>query len=175
MRKYYKFITAIAFFLAVALISFLFNYKPALAPENPESVFREMKINGQIIKVEIADTVEKRSKGLSGRKSMPENQGMLFVFTTPDHYSFWMKDMNFNLDFIWISGNEIVEITRNVRPEDYEPASTPSSTSSSLGGRANRGEPPKSLVPKNKIDKVLEVNAGAVDRLGIKEGDRLEF
>lgn len=154
MRKYYKFFIAITLFFVVVTLFFA-SYKPALAPENPESVFRELKINGQIINVEIADTVEKQVRGLSGRKNLPENSGMLFIFNTSDYHSFWMKDMNFGLDFIWISGDEVVEITENVRPEDYQP--------------------PIALVPKNKIDKILEVNAGAAEKLRIEIGNNIEF
>ncbi|MDP3057278.1 MAG: DUF192 domain-containing protein [bacterium] len=164
MRKYYKFFIVITLFFAVVILFFA-SYKPALAPENPESVFRELKINGKIINAEIADTPEKQVRGLSGRKNLSENQGMLFIFNTSDHHSFWMKDMNFSLDFIWISGDEIMEITRNVKPEDYQPAST----------SANRGEPPRSLISKSKVDKVLEVNAGVADSLSIKEGDKIKF
>ncbi len=155
LKKYYKFTIVALFFLVIAVFLFLFSHKPALAPESPQMEFKNFKINGHIINVEIADTIEKQTKGLSGRRSLPENQGMLFVFNTPGYYSFWMKDMNFGLDFIWINGDKIVEITENIKPEDYEP--------------------PKLLVSKNKIDKVLEVNAGIAEKLGIEEGDRLEF
>ncbi len=155
MKKYHKFLILIILFF-IASVLFLLSHKPVLVPE---SIIRckieEIKINKKIIKVEIADTEVKRTKGLSRRQSLAENSGMLFVFDTPGYYSFWMKDMNFSLDFIWISGNEIMEITENVKPEDYQP--------------------PKLLVSKNKIDKVLEVNAGIAERLGIEEGDRLEF
>lgn len=164
MKKYYKILIVALLISIIAIFLFLFGHKPVLAPENfNDYKTEEIKIGDKIINVEIADTVEKRSKGLSGRKSMPENQGMLFVFPAPDYYSFWMKNMNFGLDFIWIKGNEIMEITKNVKPEDYQSAST------------QRGEPPKSLVPKNKIDKVLEVNAGMAEKMGIQEGDKVEF
>jgi len=156
MKKYYKFLIVALPFFAIAVFLFLFGHKLALAPENiGDYKMKELKINGQIINVEIADTIEKQEKGLSGRQSLPENQGMLFVFATSDYYSFWMKDMKFGLDFIWINGNEIMEVTRKVKPEDYQP--------------------PKSLVPENKVDKVLEINAGTVEKAGIKAGDIVEF
>lgn len=174
MKKYYKFFIIIILFFAVVTLFFA-SYRPALAPENTESVFRELKINGKIINVEIADTVEKRTKGLSGRQSLPENQGMLFVFATPDYYSFWMKDMNFGLDFIWIRGNEVVEITENVSPEDYQPASSLDQRESGRATQSNRGEPSGTLAPKNKTDKVLEVNAGTAKKLGIETGNNIKF
>lgn len=146
------------FIILVLFLSLMFlawNKFYSIEENVSEYTIKEVKIKGNIIKVEVADTREKREKGLSGRQSLPENQGMLFVFDTFGYYSFWMKDMNFSLDFIWISGNEIKEITRNVRPEDYQS--------------------PKTLSSKNKIDKVIEVNAGLAEKLGIKEGDKLEF
>lgn len=156
MNKYHKIIIILILFISAILILFLFNRNLVLAPEDLSGYkTEEMRINGKIINVEISDTLEKQEKGLSGRQSMPENQGMLFVFDRPDFYSFWMKDMNFSLDFIWIRGDEVVEITRNVKPEDYKP--------------------PKSLVPKNKIDKVLEFNAGMAEKMGIKEGNKADF
>lgn len=173
MKKYYKILIVALLISIIAIFLFLFGHKPVLAPENfNDYKTEEIKIGDKIINVEIADTVEKRSKGLSGRKSMPENQGMLFVFPAPDYYSFWMKNMNFGLDFIWIKGNEIMEITKNVKPEDYQSASTQRGP---LRPQSEASEPPESLVPKNKIDKVLEVNAGTAERLGIKEGDVAEI
>ncbi len=179
MKKNYKIlIIALLFFtIAIAALgSFLFYCKPpVLVPENfSDYKTEEIKIGGNIIKVEIADTKEKREKGLSGRQSLSENSGMLFIFDHSDYYSFWMKDMNFELDFIWMNGSEIIEITRNVRPEDYQPAST-RLNQGTLRPQSEASESLMSLFPKNKVDKVLEVNAGAAERLGIKVGDRIEF
>lgn len=114
-------------------------------------------------RVEIADSPEERERGLSGRESLLKNRGMLFVFSASDNYSFWMKGMKFSLDFIWIEGKKIVEISENIKPEDYDPALT------------LPDEPAKNLISKNKADKVLEVNAGTVKRLGIKTGDNIEL
>lgn len=118
-----------------------------------------------VFRVEIAGNPKERELGLSGRNSLPKNSGMLFIFSEPDFYNFWMKDMIFGLDFIWINGSEIVEITKNVKQEDYNFAST---------GIA-QGELSATLTPKKKVDKVLEVNAGVADRLGIKVGYKIEF
>ncbi|MBI4100276.1 DUF192 domain-containing protein [Candidatus Microgenomates bacterium] len=106
------------------------------------------------ITVEIADTTEKKVKGLSGRPSLGQNEGMLFVFPQKSAYSFWMKDMKFPLDFIWINGSQVVDITKNVPyPQDS-------------------GQPPL-VSPKAVVDKVLEVNAGVADSSGIQIGDTI--
>lgn len=116
---------------------------------------KRLKIDGVEILVEVADTPEKREKGLSGRDFLPENQGMLFVFERPDYWGFWMKEMKFPLDFIWIKDNKVVEITENVKPQDFQP--------------------PKVLQPKTPVGKVLEVNGGFVEKYGIKVDDEVKY
>lgn len=102
----------------------------------------DLKINDFLLRVEIADIEEKRMMGLSGRQNLAENEGMLFVFEEPDFYSFWMKDMNFPIDIVWIGQDlKIADITENVSPETF----------------------PNVFGPKAKIKYVLEVNAGLVN------------
>ena len=113
-----------------------------------------INIAGKNIKAEIVDSDEERNKGLGGRKSIGKDEGMLFIFPTPANYSFWMKDMRFPIDIIWIDENKkISAISENVSPDTY-----PTSFSSS--------EP---------VKYVLEVNAGWVDRNGLKMGEKVEF
>lgn len=79
-----------------------------------------LKINGAILNIEIADTLKKKEQEFSGRESLPENRGMLFPFEKEDYYSFWMKDMNFPIDIIWIGKDlKIVDIAENVSPKTY--------------------------------------------------------
>ena len=59
----------------------------------------EMKIGETVFEVETADTDEERARGLSGRISLPENQGLLFDFVVPSRPGFWMKEMNFPIHF----------------------------------------------------------------------------
>lgn len=113
----------------------------------------QVTVGSVTIPVEIAATARQRQRGLSGRSRIPGNSGMLFVFPSPSTYSFWMKDMLFALDFIWIKDGVVVEITRAVPP----PAAT--------SGR------PAVVSPSLPVDRVLEVPAGFIDKYGIKEGD----
>ncbi|MDP9305945.1 MAG: DUF192 domain-containing protein [Thermoproteota archaeon] len=65
----------------------------------------------------VADTDEKRSKGLSGVENMSENQGMLFVFNYPSKQGFWMKEMKFPLDIIWLDlNNSVIHIEKKLQP-----------------------------------------------------------
>ena len=62
-----------------------------------------LRINNFEIYLDLAATNEEKRRGLSGRNGLEENEGMLFVFEEPGFYSFWMKDMLFPIDIIWIS------------------------------------------------------------------------
>jgi uncharacterized membrane protein (UPF0127 family) len=67
--------------------------------------------------VELAQTTEQLKSGLSNRKFLGENHGMLFVFENAGKHSFWMKDMNFPVDIIWIdSDNKVIDITKDAQP-----------------------------------------------------------
>lgn len=116
-----------------------------------------VKINNNVFEVEVAKSLAELSKGLSGRESLGENKGMLFVFGFSGKNGFWMKDMKFSLDIIWIKDNRIAGIEKNVPPP------------------ATAAEGLKIYYPPESINKVLEINAGLSDKLGIKVGDLIQF
>lgn len=120
-------------------------------------VEKQIQINGSKLNVEIADTQSKRNKGLGGRNSLASDSGMLFVFPDLSKHSFWMKGLSFPLDFVWIRGDKVVSILQNVPPP--------------LPGQADSSLPV--YQPSTEVDKVLEVNAGVIERLNIKVGDVL--
>ncbi len=101
----------------------------------------------------IADTEEKRSKGLSDIPSIKSNEGMLFTFEKPDYYFFWMKDMKFPLDFIFINQNKVVNIFENISPSPYL----------------------NSFTSSEKADKVIELNSGEIKKSPIQKGDTVSF
>lgn len=79
-----------------------------------------VKIDGVTFNVLVADTKPARTQGLSGRTSLGDRQGMLFVFDENDQQGIWMKDMKFPIDIVWISENfRIVDIKRDATPESY--------------------------------------------------------
>ena len=85
---------------------------------------------------------------------MADDQGMLFDFgPTPASTPFWMKDMNFNLDFVWIAGNKVVGITPN--------APAPLSPTENL----------PLYYPPEPVNQVLEVNAGWAKKNNVSVGD----
>jgi uncharacterized protein len=72
------------------------------------------------IDVQVADTNAELATGLGGKACISDNQGMLFKLEKPGIYEFWMKDMKFSIDIIWIDSNrKIVHIEKNVTPSSY--------------------------------------------------------
>ena len=142
-------------FLCFFLINYPCTWRPCLSKEaRPPSEINSIKIAGKILKVELALTQKDQEQGLSGRNNLGEDEGMLFVFDHIDKYSFWMKDMKFPLDIIWISDDyHVVYVKENAIPESY----------------------PKSFSPIVDSKYVLEVNAGFSEKNNLKVGDKVEF
>ncbi len=104
--------------------------------------------------IEVVSTPTDRQKGLSNRPNLPQNSGMLFVFEQSDTHCFWMKNMNFAIDIVWMDNNkQIVDIASNVLPGSY----------------------PESFCPQSPAQFVLEINAGEVESGGISIGDQTKF
>lgn len=116
---------------------------------------KEVCFQNICVQAEIVDTESKRQLGLMFRKSLPENEGMLFIFEQEERYNFWMKNMQVSLDIIWIDKDKrVVDIRINVPP-----------CKDSCEG----------LTPRGKAQYVLEVNAGFTERNRIKIGDEVSF
>lgn len=119
-----------------------------------------VEVGDAAFKVEVADDPAERAQGLSGRAGLTDDGGMLFVYQDPVVPGFWMRQMRFALDFVWIGQNcEVVDVTPNVPPP---------------GARTSESEltlyHPAAPVLYN-----LEVNAGTAERHGIEVGDAVRF
>ena len=122
---------------------------------NPPLPRQTITIGKTSFDVEVATTMVEQACGLSGREGLGDNQGMFFVFGSGSTQSFWMKDMTFALDMIWISGGKVAGIAQNVPPPQPH---------AMLWQLKIYTSPPN-------VDKVLEVNAGTVAKNGIQVGD----
>src|SRR5664279_2881599 len=106
--KYILIIIGIVLIVAASSLLYFFHSRP----QQKNYGFEPLSIGQSTINIEIADTEAERTLGLGNRSTLPENNGMLFVFDKPGNYGFWMKDTNFPLDFIWIDENKnIIDIT----------------------------------------------------------------
>jgi hypothetical protein len=143
----------ISFVLVIVFFIFLLNITHKTDLKN----IQEVKIAGQSIKVDLAVTVSEQEQGLSGRVDLKDNEGMLFVFSKAGKYNFWMKDMNFPIDIIWIGEDmKVVYIKKDARPELYLETYGPNASA----------QPAKY---------VFEVVAGFSDKNNLKEGDSVTF
>lgn len=106
------------------------------------------------VHVEVADTPEARERGLSGRVSLPPDDGLLFIFPEADYHRIWMKDMRFPIDVIWISEDlRVLGVTSSLLPETY----------------------PRRFEPPSPARFVLEVNAHFSESFGIRPGDEVDI
>lgn len=146
---------------AVALFVILVGVFIQKAPSFPIVLQKKaITVGTKSIQVEIANTKALREKGLSGRKSLPTESGMFFVFDTKKaNPTFWMKGMLFPLDMIWISDGKIIQINKNI---PVPVAGTPDTKLATLSA-------------EKPIDYVLEVNAGFSTSNNVKVGDSVDL
>ncbi len=77
-------------------------------------------INNQQISLETADTLVKRERGLSGRAGLAKNTGMVFIYNRAEEHCIWMREMQFNLDILWLDeSKKVMKVERNVSPATY--------------------------------------------------------
>lgn len=107
-----------------------------------------VRLGNQTFVLEVADTDSARQRGLMYRSSLPDDRGMLFVFDDEITRGFWMKNVPFALDIVFLdSGGKVVSI-RQMKAFDE------STTSSIYPARY-----------------AIELKAGVAEKAGIKAGD----
>lgn len=113
-------------------------------------------IDGHTFTVEVARTQKEREVGLSGRNSLARDHGMLFLFDKPTvTVGFWMKNMHFPLDIIYINGTKVVTVFQDLPP--------------------GKGDNPPTYYPGSAADKVLEIPAGSAKKYTITSGDDVKI
>jgi len=134
--------------LAIAAYAYFTSMKTAR--------FLAVKIGDANVNAEIADTALKKMRGLMFRKSLGENDGMLFLFDAEGYPGFWMMNTSIPLDIIWINSTKhVVYIHKDARPCTFTSCPT--------------------YKPDKPAMYVLEVNAGFSDKHNIKVGSKAEF
>jgi len=131
------------------------SVQPVMTPEiSTDETLPTARINGFELQLDIVRTPEEKARGLSDRESLAENMGMLFVYEKPVLPGFWMKDMKFPIDIIWIdAGKKIVDITENLVPETFS----------------------QLFYPRSPVLYVLEVNANWARNHNVTIGDEAIF
>lgn len=142
----------VIFFIALSLVlaSFLTFF------QFQKSQLTQVAIQDHLLDVEVVSTPQRITLGLSKRDQIGSD-GMLFVFGSKMNVPFWMKDMRFALDFVWIANGKIVGMTENVPP----PATQTENEDQNL----------RLYYPPQPVDMVLEINAGDVQQWHLHVGD----
>jgi uncharacterized protein len=138
----------LALWLLLALVS------ACGAEQGPRAVI-ETKGDEVTVHVEVADTQAERARGLMGRRELQEDAGMVFVFPTDSTSAFWMKDTLIPLSIAFYDERGTI-----VRILDMEPCTR---------------DPCVLYDPEASYRGALEVNRGAFERWGVREGDVLRL
>jgi len=144
--------------VVIFIIAVLFLIGRSLLSNNSFNLTPQAKaiINNSSFNLLLAKTPKEKEVGLSNKKSLPNNEGMLFKFEKAGYYSFWMKDMKFPIDIIFIKNNKIVTIYNDVKP----PVNN------------------KELAiyqPLEPADTILEINSGLAKKYGFKKDMQLNY
>ena len=144
MKKKIVIIALVLFILAVS--AYVIGFRNFSRENN------SVEIDGHQFQVELAVDSQTRQKGLGDRNRLCADCGMLFLFPQKEVYPFWMKNMRFNLDIIWISDGKIAYIAKNKSFHNLE-----------------------LIDPGLEADKVLEINAGLADKYNFAAGDGVKI
>jgi len=152
------FLEILLLIIIVIVLVYLFVYfaEVVFSPSSEQYSTGSVCVGETCFKVELAKTVYQIEKGLMYRKELDKDAGMLFIFEKEGIYPFWMKNTLIPLDIIWVdNGSRVVFISQNTQP--------------------CKSLICKSVFPNSKAKYVLEVNAGVVDKIGLKVGDSLKI
>jgi uncharacterized membrane protein (UPF0127 family) len=139
----------VGLFIAVVILGLVLF----LIPRHSSST-TTLSNGGHTYTLTLATTSQTQEKGLGDRSSLPIDQGMLFVFSGESMQCFWMKDMHFSLDMIWVgTQKQVLFVKSDVSPNTY----------------------PESFCPNVQAQYVIELNAGQAKTANIQVGDTLNF
>jgi uncharacterized membrane protein (UPF0127 family) len=120
-----------------------------------------IKIDSKILDVQIAETDAQKVRGLMFQNQLPDDQGMIFVFSQEQVVPIWMLNMQFPLDIIWFDANgNVVHIEKNV-PPCKSALETATCTVQNADGK--------------KAKYVLEVTAGFTDKFNMTEYSKMQI
>ena len=133
---------------------------PSIVVPTAEPEDALVRSGGATYAVELAVLPEERQQGLSGREHLDSDSGMLFIFEEEQQLYFWMKEMHFPLDIIWIDAQcRLLEVAADV------PTPPPDA----------RNEDIPRVQSPGPARYVLEVHAGQADQHGLRPGDTVQF
>lgn len=155
-RSFYLIIIFIFISITLSIIWKISNKKNNIVCQTNQNLETlDISAKDKIVKAEVVEQLADKIKGLSGRNCLTNGHGMLFVYDEPAiDRCFWMKDMHFNIDMIWLDKDKrIVKIKENATPDSY----------------------PNTFCPEIEAKYVLEINSGQAKELDWGENQELSF
>ncbi len=140
----------------------------ALLAENPpKRLMWPIEIGGMLFSnMETALTDDARTKGLMFRASLPDDGGMLFLFNKPEKHSFWMRNTLIPLDILFIDMEGKITAVHTMKVERPR---RPNEAEEEYCDRL------PSYPSRKPVIAAIELNAGMVEMLGVKVGDKVEI
>lgn len=117
----------------------------------------QMTVGGITVEVEVAMSAQEQAQGLMYRESMPEDHGMLFVYSQPRYMSFWMKNTTIPLSIAYIREDGVIGNIEKMAPHTGDI------------------DPSEHYTSRYKSKYALEMNQGWFEQNNIKEGDSIQI
>ena len=156
MTKRLAFISGLVIIILGAMAIF-YQRRVSTVSAPSGQAYAQVSLAGRTVQAIVSDTEASRELGLGFRQNLSDEQGMWFVFDSPQQYVFWMKNMNFDIDIIWVRDGQVADITRQARVQ-------PGASDADLIRYS----------PSAAVDRVLELPAGWADRYGLKIGEEVK-
>lgn len=150
-------IAGILLIIIIGIIGVRMNNGKSFFSLNKPVSGSHVNIHGKTYKLLIAKTEKEKEIGLSSRISLPSDQGMIFPYDKADYYRFWMKDMKFPIDIIFLNNKKVVTIFSNIPPPALPTDNLP----------IYEPDAPSSMI--------LELNANEANKQHLKKGDTIEI
>jgi len=117
----------------------------------------QMELQGEVLDLWVAKNTYQHYKGLGGRESFEEKDGLIMIFPQADKYAIVMRDMEFPIDVVWFSQGKVVDMAQNLPPEDKVEKDL------------------TKYYPRQKASLILELPAGWISSHGLKIGDEIRL
>jgi uncharacterized membrane protein (UPF0127 family) len=121
---------------------------------NPSLEVKNVQVGQLDLSSEIAASSDDQQQGLSDRDCLGDDRAMLFPYGIPGDYCYWMKDMRFSIDMVWLDNEKrVITIKHDAKPETY----------------------PNSFCPERPAQYVIEVNSGVAKANNWQTGTQFSF
>ncbi|MCA9351736.1 DUF192 domain-containing protein [Patescibacteria group bacterium] len=145
----------VIFILGIIVVGLLLRHGNNIQTDHGHRTDLEVRTpGGSILHTQVADDPAERSIGLSNHDNLAPDEAMLFFFDQPGAHSFWMKDMAFPIDIVWLGDQgEVLFVVPDADPSGY----------------------PKIYTPPVPATYVIELVAGFASDHGIETGNRFTW